>query len=1111
MLEVRTGNRNININIFCNVFFRLSRGVSFMDIINNVQKFLVDDLKSTLKNGSKVSIAASCFSIYAYESLKKELEQIEELRFIFNSPTFIKDKIEKEKREFYIPKLNRERSIYGTKFEIKLKNELTQKAIAKECSNWIKKKVTFKSNKTNAYLQGFINVENHDEKYTYTQTVGFTTVDLGYERGNNISNITIKSDEYNMTKTYFQLFDQVWNDDEKTKDVTAEVIEYISTVYNENSPEFIYFVILFNIFKEFLEDITEDLLPNEATGFKETEIWNRLYKFKKDAVIGIINKIQKYHGCILADSVGLGKTFTALGVIKYYELRNKNVLVLCPKKLSENWLTYRENYTNNILNKDRFNYDVLYHTDLSRDRGCTNGINLERLNWGNYDLLVIDESHNFRNNDPVKGRETRYQRLMRKVIRTGVKTDVLMLSATPVNNKFNDLKNQIALIYEGNPSNINAKLNTQRSIDDIFKRAQYSFNKWSKFPNSERTTDALLNMLDFDFFELLDSLTIARSRKHIQKYYNIEEIGKFPKRLKPISHFCNLTERNDVIGYNQIFKELSKLNLSVYAPFNYILPSKMSFYESKYDTVVKGGIGSLKQSDRERSLQTLMRINLLKRLESSVDAFRITLSKMIDKINIAIEEVDKFNNYASNEIISYQEMNNINFDEDDWIDDEFSIGDKIKINLSDMDKISWREDLEHDRNIIKYLLKEMKKITPVFDQKLYTLKNIIKEKINNPINKDNKKIIIFTAFSDTADYLYNEISKYVMDEFNLHTAKIVGSDANKTTLNIKNDLNTILTCFSPISKEKHLTMPHVKGKIDVLIATDCISEGQNLQDCDYLINYDIHWNPVRITQRFGRIDRIGSKNDAIQLVNFWPNMTLDEYINLRERVENRMVIVNMTSTGTGADNLLSNKSTDLEYRKEQLKKLQEEVLDLEDMNTGVSITDLGLNDFRIDLMNYVNQNGDLDNVPYGLHTVIKANEEKEIYPGVIFVLKNINSDIDANKQNALYPFYLVYINYEGNVIVNHLKVKKILDVLRIGCKGEDKPIKEAYTEFNKETKDGKKMDKYSKLLEDAIKSIINTNEESDIDSLFTSGGTTALIKSIKGLDDFELIAFVVIR
>jgi hypothetical protein len=1082
-----------------------------MEIIDNIQKLLGDDLKSTLKKDSKVSIAASYFSIYAYESLKKELEQIDELRFIFNSPTFIKDKIEKEKREFYIPKLNRERSLYGTKFEIKLKNELTQKAIAKECSNWIRKKVTFKSNKTNAYLQGFINVENSNGKSTYTQTVGFTTVDLGYERGDNISNIVIKSGEYNMTKTYFQLFQQIWNDDEKMKDVTTEVIEYISTVYNENSPEFIYFVILFNIFSEFLEDITEELLPNEATGFKETQIWKRLYSFQKDAVTGIINKLQKYHGCILADSVGLGKTFTALGVIKYYELRNKNVLVLCPKKLSENWLTYRENYTNNILYKDRFNYDVLYHTDLSRDRGYTNGINLERLNWGNYDLLVIDESHNFRNNDPVKDRETRYQRLMRKVIRTGVKTDVLMLSATPVNNKFNDLKNQLALAYEGNPSNINAKLNIERSIDDIFKRAQYSFNKWTKLPNSERTTEALLSMLDFDFFELLDSLTIARSRKHIQKYYNIEEIGKFPKRLKPISHFCNLTERTDVIGYDEIFKELSKLNLSIYAPFNYILPSKIKFYENIYDTVVKGGLGSLKQSDREQSLQTLMRINLLKRLESSVDAFRITLSKLMDKINYTIEEIDKFNTYVTNQITSYRELSNIDFDEDDWLDDEFNIGEKVKINLSDIDRISLREDLEHDRNIIKYLLKEMEKITPAFDQKLNTLKSVIKKKISNPINKDNKKIIIFTAFSDTADYLYNQISQYVMHEFKLHTAKIVGSDANKTSLNIKNDLHTILTCFSPVSKEKHLTMPHIKGEIDILIATDCISEGQNLQDCDYLINYDIHWNPVRITQRFGRIDRIGSKNDVIQLVNFWPNMTLDEYINLRERVENRMIIVNMASTGTGDDNLLSNKSTDLEYRKEQLKRLQEEVIDLEDMNTGVSITDLGLNDFRMDLVNYINKNGDLDNVPYGLHAVINADEEKEIYPGVIFVLKNINDGIDVNKQNPLYPFYLVYVNYEGEVVVNHLKVKKILDVLRTGCKGKNKPIKEAYTEFNKETKDGKKMDKYSKLLEDAIKSIIDVNEESDIDSLFTSGGTTALMKSIKGLDDFELIAFVVIR
>lgn len=1080
-----------------------------MKIIDNIQFLLGDDLKSTINKDDKLSIVASCFSIYAYESLKKELEGIDELKFIFNSPTFIKDKIDKEKREFYIPKLNRERSLYGTEFEIKLKNELTQKAIAKECSDWIKRKVTFKSNKTNAGLQGFINIDQDQSKYTYTQINGFTTVDLGYEKGNNLSNIALKSEDYSITKTYFTLFEQLWNDRDKLEDITNEVVEYISTVYNENSPEFIYFVTLYNIFNEFLEDITEEILPNESTGFKETEIWKRLYNFQKDAVIGIINKLEKYNGCILADSVGLGKTFTALGVIKYFELRNKSVLVLCPKKLSENWNTYRENYTNNILAKDRFNYDVLYHTDLSREDGYSNGINLGRLNWSNYDLIVIDESHNFRNNDPYKNKQTRYQRLMNDVIKKGVKTSVLMLSATPVNNKFTDLRNQLALVYEGNPSNINAKLNTERGIEDIFRRTQLNFNKWSKLPNEERTTERLLQMLDFDFFELLDSLTIARSRKHIQRYYNAEEIGRFPTRLKPISHFCKLTDRKDVINYNDIFNELTKLNLSIYAPFNYILTSRLNFYENIYDTVVRGGLSNLRQADRERSLQTLMRINLLKRLESSVDAFRKTLFKMLRNIENIIEDIDQFDLHISNGFVNQNEINNINLDEDDWLDDDYSIGSTVKINLADIDRISWREDLESDRKVIASLLEEMEKILPEYDTKLKTLENIINEKIYRQMNPGNKKVIMFTAFADTADYLYDHISEYAKKNFNLETAKVVGSDANKTTLKIKNDLHTILTCFSPTSKEKHLTMPDTKGEIDILIATDCISEGQNLQDCDYLINYDIHWNPVRITQRFGRIDRIGSKNETIQLVNFWPDMTLDEYIKLKERVENRMIIVDVTATGD--DNYLSNKSTDLEYRKEQLKRLQDEVLDLEDINTGVSITDLGLNDFRMDLVSYVKENGDLDKVPNGLHTVIEADEEKGIVPGIIFVLKNINDEIDKNKRNMIYPFYLVYMKYNGEVYIDHLKVKKILDILRTGCKGNDKPIKEAYLEFNKDTKDGRKMDKYSRLLEDTIRSIVDVNEDSDIDSLFSAGGTTALLENINGLDDFELISFVVIR
>ncbi|MGI6307334.1 MAG: helicase-related protein [Dethiobacteria bacterium] len=1080
-----------------------------MEVINNIDKTLGADLGKTLGKKARLSIAAAYFSIYAYQVLKDKLDQIEELRFIFTSPTFVADKIKKEKREFYIPRQNREKSLYGTEFEIRLKNELTLKAIAKECSQWIKKKVTFKSNNTSGALQGFINLENGTEKVTYMPVNAFTTVDLGYEQGDALSNMVNKFTDYPISKHYFDLFEQVWQDKEKLTDVTDQVASHISSVYKENAPAFIYFLILYNIFNEFLEDISEDLLPSEATGFKETEIWRRLYNFQKDAVIGGINKLEKYNGCILADSVGLGKTFSALGIIKYYELRNKSALVLCPKKLGENWLTFRQNVSNNILYKDRFRYDVLYHTDLSRDGGFSNGIPLDRLNWGNYDLLVIDESHNFRNNEARKDKETRYQKLMRRVIQEGVQTRVLMLSATPVNNRFNDLKNQLALAYEADSSKINRRLKTEKGVEEIFRHAQAVFNSWSKLPVSLRTTENLLEALDFDFFELLDSVTIARSRKHIQTYYDTKEIGHFPRRLKPLSYYCDLTRQQDVIGFDAIFKELTRINLALYAPFNYILPSRMRFYEKKYDTVVRGGGGSLKQLDRERSLQVLMRINLLKRLESSVAAFRITLIKILEKISATIDLIDSYNSALGGQIFNHTEFDAVNLDDDDWLDEDYSVGGNIKINLSDLDRLRWREDLERDRAVFQNLLAEMEKIAPAHDEKLNTLKKIIQDKIQKPINPENKKILIFTAFADTAAYLYKHISLFVKKGFGLESAKVVGSDDNKTTLKVKSDFHTLLTCFSPRSKEKHLIMPNLQGELDLLIATDCISEGQNLQDCDYLINYDIHWNPVRIIQRFGRIDRIGSQNAVIQLVNFWPNMTLDEYIRLKERVENRMVIMDMTATGE--DNVLSNQSNDLEYRQEQLKRLREEVIDLDDLRTGVSITDLGLNDFRIDLVQYIKKEGDLEQVPPGLHAVVSADREKGAPPGIIFVLRNINSEVNIKNQNRLHPFYLVYISNDGQIISNHLEVKKSLDILRLLCREHQAPLEKLYKPFNKETRDGRKMDRYSRLLEECIRSIIQVKEESDLDSLFSAGGTTALLGAIQGLEDFELIAFVVVR
>lgn len=1079
-----------------------------MELINNTTKTLKEDLAVEIKKGSKLSIAAACFSIYAFQELKKELCDIEELRFIFNSPAFTTEKAKKEKREFYIPRLNRERSLYGTEFEVKLRNELTQKAIAKECAEWIKQKVTFKSIVSDQTIQGQMVVD----QVGYTPIDGFTTVELGCEKGNSISTTIVKDET--LAKTLLSAFDEIWNESKLLQDVTDEVIDNITAAYTENSPDFIYFVTLYNIFNEFLEDVSEDVLPNEATGFKESKIWNMLYNFQKDAALAIINKLEKYNGCILADSVGLGKTFTALAVIKYYENRNKSVLVLCPKKLTNNWNTYKDNYVNNPIASDRLRYDVLYHTDLNRTHGMSNGLDLGRINWGNYDLVVIDESHNFRNggkiieNPEEDEKENRYVQLLKKVIRAGVKTKVLMLSATPVNNRFNDLKNQLALAYEGHTEYIDDKLNTTKSVDEIFKNAQRAFNTWSKWDLSERTTDNLLKMLDFDFFEVLDSVTIARSRKHIQKYYDTADIGTFPKRLDPIPLRPNLTDLESAISYNQIFEQLMLLNLTIYTPTHFVLASKLDKYAELYeDNKVNVGFT---QANREQGIRRLTAINLMKRMESSVYSFNLTLTRMKKLIEDTIEVINTFDKHSSKSIELTEIADVEEYDDDDQnTDDLFSFGRKVKIDLADMDYISWRGALEKDRDILELLTLMVGDITPEHDSKLQKLLSVIDKKITHPINEGNRKVIIFTAFADTAEYLYTHVSKYVKERFGLDTAMVSGSVEGKTTCpKLKADLNTVLTCFSPVSKDKELLMPNDNTEIDVLIATDCISEGQNLQDCDYLINYDIHWNPVRIIQRFGRIDRIGSRNKVIQLVNFWPDVTLDEYINLKAKVETRMKIVDMTATGD--DNLLSDEEkTDLAYRKAQLKRLQDEVVDIEDMTTGISIMDLGLNEFRLDLLDYIKQHPDIDKTPYGLSAVAPAGEDTP--PGVIYILKNRSNSVNIDNQNRLHPFYMVYISEAGEVICDHLSPKNMLDKMRFLCKGKTEPIPELYQPFNRETRDGRNMNQYSKLLGEAIASIIEVKDESDIDGFLDGGQVSFLTNEIRGLDDFELICFLVIR
>ena len=1073
--------------------------------INNTSERLVDDLKSRLSTQSRISIAAASFSIYAFEAMKAELEKVEEVRFIFTSPTFVADKTKKEKREFYIPKLNRERNLYGTEFEIKLRNQLSQKAIAKECAAWIRKKVKFKSNSSQEGMGGFLHLCDGEpsvlpvldmnapsKQHVYLPFDDFSTTQLGCEKGNNVYTM-VNVLPSPSAEAYLQIFNQQWENDEKFKDVTARVLEYIETVYQENAPEYIYFIALYNIFHEFLEDISEDVLPNERTGFKNSLIWNKLYNFQKDAALAIINKLEKYNGCILADSVGLGKTFTALAVIKYYENRNKSVLVLCPKKLNENWITFRSNYKNNPIAGDRLRYDILFHTDLSREHGSSNGLDLDHINWGNYDLVVIDESHNFRNGGNVdeeeddddelqeERKENRYQKLMNRVIRTGVKTKVLMLSATPVNNRFGDLKNQLQLAYEGRSSSFDEALGLGKNVDDIFTNAQKVYNHWAKLKAEERTTERLLNDLSYDFFQLLDAVTIARSRSHIMKYYDTSAIGEFPHRLPPISRRPKLTDISNAINFKDIATELDNLNLSIYTPSLYLHDSARNSYTIDYE-----GSG-LSIDGREKGLRNLMATNLLKRLESSVNSFRLTLERITAYIDETILLIDQ----AAEEIRGFR--------------------------LRDMDYISWRRDLAADQEVLRMLLLMLEDITPAHDSKLQMLIADLKEKFAHPINKDNRKVLIFTAFADTADYLYQELAERIKADCGLNVALITGSTEGKCTIpKFECTFNNVLTFFSPISKDKGdifdekdcAKKPWIHENIDVLIATDCISEGQNLQDCDYLINYDIHWNPVRIIQRFGRIDRIGSRNKEIQLVNYWPDMELDEYIQLKGRVESRMKATILTSTGD--DNLLSdNEKGDLEYRRKQLKHLQEEVVDIEDMDTGINIMDLGLNEFRLDLLSYIKEHPDIEHAPFGMNAVAGAKGDTK--PGVIYVLKNRNNAVNIDKKNLLHPFYMVYLSDDGEVICDHLHPKKLLDTLRLLCKDKKEYDRNLCALLSKETSNGRHMEHYSDLLQKAIDSMVRIKEESDIDSLFSLGETTALTNEIKGLDDFELITFLVIR
>ena len=1068
----------------------MSSFLSFLNLLsmlldNKSQGKVGDVIGKALSESSEMAVLTSMFSIYGFAKLNQELSKVQKLRLAIGqstagtSPSSV--------------------SLTGNESDRQFRNGLNTARVAKACASWINKKAEVRDVAT-PVPQNLFHIVNGEEATAISGSSPFTSSGLGYTpSAAHEMNTCFKNGAE--CESLLSWFDSIWSNKDTTSDIKDHLLKQLQQIYCDKSPELIYYKTLFSVFHDSLEEITEDKIIKTKTGIKETVVWNKLYQFQRDGVLGAINKLEKFNGCIIADSVGLGKTFEALAVIKYHELRNDRVLVLCPKKLRENWTLYTINDKRNLLVDDRFNYQVLNHTDLSRRKGKSGDVDLQSLNWGNYDLIVIDESHNFRNNTPKKDGVTRYGRLMQEVIQSGVKTKVLMLSATPVNNRMNDLKNQVAFITEGIDNALSETGIT--SVEQTLKKAQTRFNEWLKRDAADRTTNSLMESLNFDYFKLLDTLTIARSRKHVEKYYDMSEIGRFPTRLKPINIKADIDASSMFSELKEVNKDIRRMNLAAFAPLRYILPEKREEYSRKYDMELGDGT-KFRQLDREESLIHLMRVNLLKRMESSIHSFGLTVERMLAGVRGLLARID---NHEQSEV---EELSIEDVEIDDQEFEPFLVGNKIKVLLHDVDRIRWRQELEEDEKLLAQLLRDAQEIDPSRDDKLLKLKKLIQGKIENPINDGNKKIIVFTAFADTANYLYENIAAWAQTGLKVNAARVSGSAGCQTNMDgIRKDLSSIITSFSPISKERDKISPELTQEIDLLIATDCISEGQNLQDCDYLVNYDIHWNPVRIIQRFGRIDRIGSTNTAIQLVNYWPDISLDEYIRLKERVENRMVIADMSATGD--DNVLSPETNEIAYRKEQLKRLQNEVVEMEDLKTGVSITDLGLNDFRMDLLRYVKENDDLTNMPNGLHAAIPAAPERGLHPGVIFTLRNREQGVNVNQQNRLHPFYLIYMGADGDVITDHTQVKNILDLVRASCKGRSAPVEEAYKPFNEATEDGRNMHVYSDLLDRSIRTMIEYKADSDIDSLFSQGGvTTALVDDIQGLDDFELISFLVI-
>lgn len=1093
-------------------------------------------LKGVMAEGSKLSIVSAYFTVNAYQHLRTELEGIESLRFLFGDPAFIQVKdADKSEKNFHL-----------TDEGLHMATQIQQRAIAKACAEWLESKAEIRSLKQENFLHGKLyHVANPNRtEDAIMGSSNFTAQGLGFGNVSNMELNMVVNDRRDREELK-QWFEELWNDETGlVEDVKQRVLDDLAQLYKDTEPQFVYFKTLYHVFEQYLKDQDKGGLLDERTGFFDSEVWSKLYAFQKDGVKGAINKILKHGGCIIADSVGLGKTFEALAVIKYFELLNKNVLVLCPKKLAQNWTVYQAKQNSNLnpFTKDRFQYAVMCHSDMGRKGGVSapNGINLAEVNWATYDLVVIDESHNFRGNPKERELEdgtrkvNRAHFLLEELIKKGVKTRVLLLSATPVNNNLRDLRNQINLIAAGEDHALYETTGVSE-IGETLRLAQVQFTNWAdKDKNPDRSVKQLLERLDSAFFKLLDELTIARSRKHITRFYDAADVGEFPKREKPVSIYPDIDLEKRFPSYDALNKLIQAYKLAIFNPSAFLREGA----KSKYEVREGRQIAAFTQERREHFLIGMMKVNYLKRLESSVNSFQVSMDRTITKIDELLKKIEEYELRPDPErqLTLDDMMAGTNDAEDNGEDEEAWTVGKKAYQMGDLKLDEWKQALREDRDQLNTLFMLARGVDPKHDAKLFELKRLIMDKVMKPFNgakgQENKKVLVFTAFSDTAKYLYTNLLDFAKHEVKLNMALVTGTET-KTTFG-ESDFNSILTNFSPVSKERS-KRPNMKqeGAIDILIASDCISEGQNLQDCDFIVNYDIHWNPVRIIQRFGRIDRLGSTNKTIRLVNFWPTEDLDGYINLKNRVEARMALVDVTATGE--DNMLNSEkiedlvTEDLRYRDRQLKRLKDEVLDLEDMGENISLTDLTLDDFRTELLNFLKGNEErLKNAPFGLYAVVPSAQHplgvkqydtlhgtlRDILkPGVVLCLKQRGATTQGESVNPLQPYFLVYVRDDGTVRYNYVHAKQVLEMYRMLCAGREEAYEQLCRLFDSETDNGADMGRYNELIEKAAMAIATLFRKRAGVKL-TNDRSALLIpdsQQASSPDDFDLVTWLVIK